>query len=68
MSAETHSLGFKEAHYFYLKLECLMLIRFSLQHVVSASSFGDALKQSHQYLISSLSQDLPKISFAFTAE
>lgn len=45
-----------------------MLIRFSLQHVVSASSFGDALKQSHQYLISSLSQDLPKISFAFTAE
>lgn len=29
--------------------------------------FGDALKQSHQYLIFSLSQDLPKISFAFTA-
>lgn len=39
-------LGCKEACYFYLKVEYLMLIRFLLQRVVSASSFGDALKQS----------------------
>lgn len=36
----------KEARYFYLKVEYLMLIRFSLQRAVSASSSGDALKQS----------------------
>lgn len=43
-----------------------MLIRFSQQCVVSATS-GDTLKQYHQYLIFSHSQDLAKIAFAFTA-
>lgn len=43
-----------------------MLIWFSVQLVVSATS-GDTLKYYHQYLIFSLSQDLAKTAFAFTA-